>query len=360
MRHKGVRRSRRRSERSARVLTDRSGDTAVGPPPPVIPQLAISAARESAAHLAALFGDAATDAYRILWGARIGLDGLIVDRYGGVLVAQLHEGRFRGDEALAREVCTALLEATGAAAVYRKVFPRERSAALPILAATHNDPTPWIGSSVPSEIPIVEQGVRFLIRPYDGYATGLFLEQRSNRARIRAAAAGRRVLNLFAYTCGFGVVAALGGAAETTNVDVSKRCLEWGKRNFEANGVDSGGQRFFASDVFEFFARARRQHRRYDLAIIDPPTFARVKGAARPFVLKERLDALVSETLDLLDPGGELLLCTNQRDLGHAALERAVRRAAGGRRVSIAPHNPLPPDFADDPEFSKSVYARLE
>ncbi len=360
MRHKGVRHSHGRAERSAPPARDRRGAAPSAPPPPVEPSGAIAAACEAAARVGALLGDAATDAYRILWGARIGLDGLIVDRYGVVLVAQLHEGRFRSDEALARRVCASLLESTGAAAVYRKVFPRERSAALAALAAAHNDPTPWIGSSVPSEIPIVEQGVRFLIRPYDGYATGLFLEQRGNRARIRAAAAGRRVLNLFAYTCGFGVVAALGGATETTNVDVSKRCLEWGKRNFEANGVDCGGQRFFASDVFEFFGRARRQGRRYDLAIIDPPTFARVKGASRPFVLREQLDALVSQTLELLDPGGELLLCTNQRDLGHAALERAVRSAAGGRRVAIAPRTPLPPDFADDPEFSKSVFARCE
>jgi len=109
------------------------------------------------------------------------------------------------------------------------------------------------------EYAVLENGIRFLVRPHDGHSTGLFLEHRDNRKRVRRLAAGRNMLNAFAYTCGFSVAAALGGAAGTVSVDVSKKYLEWGKCNFAANELNLADHRFICSDIFDYYRRARRR-----------------------------------------------------------------------------------------------------
>src|SRR5436190_23538728 len=138
------------------------------------------------------------------------------------------------------------MSASNCTAVYRKVFPRDRNARRTELVPLHHDSTPWIGAPAAAEFAVMENRMRFLVRPFDGYSTGLFLEHRDNRSRIREMSVGKRVLNLSAYTCGFSVAAALGGGA-TTSVDVAVKFLEWGKRNFDENGVLLDGHTFICS-----------------------------------------------------------------------------------------------------------------
>ncbi len=311
---------------------------------------------------AALVGAGSTDALRLVHDAADGLPGFVLEQFGRVLIAQFHEGRLAHSESELRELCVEAMKRTNATAVYRKTFPRERSGALRQLEAQHSDARPWLGQAAAPEFAICENGLRFLVRPYDGYSVGLFLEHRDNRQRVRDAARGRRVLNGFAYTCGFSVAAAAGGASEVVSVDVSKKSLEWGKRNFAENVQSLDAHRFICDDVLAYYARAARQGRVFDLIILDPPTFARAKQSARAFSIRDQLDALVAGAVERLAPGGKLLLCTNHRATTPRRLHDAARSAAEsfGRRLSHVQYPELPIDFAGDADYAKSALVDIE
>ncbi len=309
---------------------------------------------------AALLRKGDLDAVRLFNGAADGVDGVVIEKLGPVLVMQLHEGRFAGSLDALRDAIEGSYRAYGATAVYLKKFVRDRSGADDDTVAEHRDPHPWIGDAAPDRIVIREGPLRFVVRPYDGFSVGLFLEQRDNRRRVRELAKGRRVLNTFAYTCGFSVAAASGGAASVSSVDLSVRYLEWGKENFAENSIPLDGHWFFRSDTFEFYERAARQNRRYDLIILDPPTFSKTRRPNRVFVLKDRLDDLVRGALSLLDPGGLLLLSCNDRQLTLKALEAAVHHAADPRRATMLERPRLPDDFAGDADYAKSLIARID
>jgi 23S rRNA (cytosine1962-C5)-methyltransferase len=295
-----------------------------------------------------------------------GLEGLVIERLGPVLIAQLHEGRLCAGVESLRPVCERLAAQLGASAVYRKTFPRDRSAALARLEAQLTDPAPWIGAAAPFEIVIDEDGLRLIVRPYDGYSTGLFLEHRDNRALVRRRADGRRVLNLFAYTCAFSVAALAGAAAEIVSVDLSRKFLDWGRRNVLANlpadqaALESRRAEFVCSDVFEYYRRAARQGRRFDLVILDPPTFSRQKRSRRVFSIERDLDRLVRGAVELLDRGGVLLLCCNHRATTPERLAAAARAAAGARLRRAVETPGLPADFRGDPDYAKSLWAWLD
>jgi len=306
-----------------------------------------------------LLEDDSLEAVRILNGAADGVPGLVMEKLGPVLMAQLHEQRLAMGEDAARAIAEQLCRRLGATAVYRKWFVRERGRLDRRIAAAHTNPEPWFGQRAADEYAVWEHGLQFLVRPYDGFAYGLFLDHRDNRKRVRELSAGRRVLNLFAYTCGFSVAAAVGGATQVASVDAHKRYLEWGKRNFEINGVALGPHRFFCSDIFDFYKRARRQGLRYDLIILDPPTFSRQRQPRRVFVLEEQLEALCTGAIELLERDGLLLLATNDRGLSRQRLEQAVQKAAGSRRCEIIERPGLPIDFAGDPDYSKTIIGRV-
>ncbi len=300
-----------------------------------------------------------TDALRLFHGPADGIDGLVIERLGPALVVQCLEGRLRLLESDVRAAVEGLHLRLGTDAAYRKVFVADRAAVPENIARELRDPQPWIGRPVEPEYAIREHGLRFLVRPYDGFSTGLFLEHRDSRRRVRELADGRRVLNLFSYTCGFSVAAAAGGATATASVDLSKKHLEWGKRNFAINGLALEGHRFYCCDVFEFFRRARRQRLRFDLAVLDPPTFSRTRRPARTFSVERQLPDLLGGVIDLLEPGGTLLLATNCRRLGLPAMEQAIAEAAGSRGIDHLENLPLPPDFAGDPDYARMLLVRL-
>jgi 23S rRNA (cytosine1962-C5)-methyltransferase len=311
---------------------------------------------------AALLADPTTNAHRIFNGSADGIAGLVVEKLGDVLIAQLHEQRLRLDVGTARDLCRWAATELGARAVYRKVFPRDRAAARARLEHLHADPTPWIGVPVEPEFAVLENGLRLLVRPYDGYSTGIFLEQRTNRRRLRDLAPGKRLLNAFAYTCGFTASAAAGGAAAAVSVDVSKKYLEWGRRNLVENGLSLTHHLFICSDVFNYYRRAQRQTRRFDLIVLDPPTFARLRRPARTFSLSTDLDRLVDGALDLLDPHGYVLLCSNHRETPAARLRTAITAAAArrGRSVKLIAGTELPEDFQRDPDYARSILVRVD
>ncbi|MBK8913466.1 MAG: class I SAM-dependent rRNA methyltransferase [Phycisphaerales bacterium] len=308
-----------------------------------------------------LLADGRTDAVRLFHGAADGIDGLVIEKLAEVLIVQMHEGRLAVSESALREGCESLRTRAAATAVYRKVYPRTRGGEDARLAALHREATPWIGTPAAAELIAREGAARFAIRPYDGFSTGLFLEQRDNRALVRDCARGLRVLNTFAYTCGFTVLAALGGAVETVSVDASRRYLSWGQRNFEINELSRDGHRFLTADVGDYLRRAVRRGERFDLVILDPPTFGRGPDG-EAFSFADHAPRLVADAIHVLAEGGRLLFATNHRGTPAAALRRMIEQAARstGRRPAGIDAPPLPPDFAGDEAYAATVTARID
>jgi 23S rRNA (cytosine1962-C5)-methyltransferase len=217
---------------------------------------------------------------------------------------------------------------------------------LPQQAAERGAPVLLRGDAGASlETVVGEAGVKYGLDFAGGYSAGLFTDQRANRARLRAWKP-QRLLNTFAYTCSFSVVAALGGA-ETVSVDLSRRSLTRGERNFERNGLDpKAGHQFIADDVLAMLPRLARRGEKFDVIILDPPTFSRNQAGAA-FQVQKDFDRLVTLALDVAAPGAKILLSVNHSAMRVADLEWAARTALklagrGGRFSSASPLADIP------------------
>jgi len=311
------------------------------------------------------------DCYRLLSGGVEDLPGLAAERYGSVVVLQLHEPK---DDLLIRlkSIAHWYRKALGVEAVYVKPFTKNRPGADEIAVDELHSPEPLVGRAVPPEIIVCERGLRFAIRPYDGFNVGLFLDHRDNRTHLRELSANKTVLNLFAYTCGFSVSAALGGAARTVSIDVSAKHLEWGRRNFRLNGVavpdaadplvatsaSDAIHEFHRAGAVEYLDRATRRGQRFDIVVVDPPTYAHGKRTKDRFSITRDLPVLLKKVVGLISDGGVLLLSTNHRKMSPSDLRRQVISAAHPRRVEILSTPALPPDFVMDPFHAKSIWVR--
>jgi 23S rRNA (cytosine1962-C5)-methyltransferase len=219
------------------------------------------------------------------------LPGIHVDLYAGVAVVR-DDGA--GARAFYRDLPARLAAAAAARGMpLQAVVVRDRETGTANVA--------W-GALPEGEREVRENGVKFGVDLVRGQKGGLFLDQRDNRALVRTLASGRRVLNLFGYTGGFSIYAAMGGAAETTTVDVAAPAIEAARRNFERNGLALESTHLHAEDAFDFLERASRAGTRYDLVISDPPSFApserALPQALRAYTRLHRLCAAVTE------PGG--------------------------------------------------------
>jgi len=186
--------------------------------------------------------------------------------------------------------------------------------------------TRLMGAAVPEPHVVVQDGSRYLVHLLKGQNHGLFLDMAEGRRWVREhvqARPGARVLNLFAYTCAFSVVALQAGAGQVLNVDMSQGAISVGQHNHRLNGVDSGA-RFLAHDVFSTWGKIGRAGP-YDLVVLDPPSHQ--KGS---FVAPKDYPRLVRRLPDLLAPGGHALLCLNAPELGPAFLHELVATHAPG------------------------------
>ena len=190
-----------------------------------------------------------------------------------------------------------------------------------------------------SEILVGEGQLRFIVNLEDRIDTGLFLDHRAVRAYAAERCTRGRMLNLFAYTCSVSVAAAVGGA-HTTSVDLSNTYLDWGRRNFQANGIDPSKHRFFRDDATRWIARDRG---RYDWIFINPPTFSRSKMSKGAFNIHKDHKALIENALRVLDPGGELLFTTHARAF---ELDPSI---ASRFEVQDSTRRLVPPDFTRYP-----------
>lgn len=276
---------------------------------------------------------ARTDALRVVDDAGDGFDDLIIEDYAGRWLAQTRAPGFPNW----------LGEVAGPRALYWKHLGEEKDA--PVFVNGTEQAGPFM---------IEENGMRFEIDFSAGYSPGIFLDQRDNRERIRRGSPGLRVLNCFAYTCAFGVAAALGGA-KTVNVDLSKNYLAWGKRNFESNQLAVSDHEFIFGEVFDWLKRFKKKGRLFDLVVLDPPTFSRSQEGS--FRVEKDFGALVSAAVDVLAPRGTVFCSTNQRSLTLARfreLVAAALRPAGAWKFE-APR--MPSDFTGAP-YLKSIWLR--
>jgi 23S rRNA (cytosine1962-C5)-methyltransferase len=180
-------------------------------------------------------------------------------------------------------------------------------------------------ATLPMETEVEEAKVRFGLDFAGGYSAGLFIDQRENRARLREYCP-RRLLNTFAYTCSFSVVAALVGV-ETLNVDLSRRSLVRGEENFRRNGLDpKAGHKFIADDVLAVLPRLVRRGEKFDAIILDPPTFSRNQSGAA-FQVQRDFDQLIMLALEVAAPSAKILLSVNHAEMRVADLERSARGA---------------------------------
>lgn len=198
-------------------------------------------------------------------------------------------------------------------------------------------------STLPLLTVVREHGVRYGLDFGAGYSAGLFIDQRANRSFVRRAAP-RRLLNTFAYTCSFSVVAALAGA-ETVSVDLSKKSLDRGRENFALNGLDAAAHHFYADDVLDVLPRLARKSEKFDVIILDPPTFSR-GNKGRRFQVEQDLESLLLAALELAAPRARILLSTNCTRLNRRALESIARFAFKATRQAADFHaEPALPDI---------------
>ena len=190
---------------------------------------------------------------------------------------------------------------------------------------------------------VTERGLRYEIDFSGGYAVGLFVDQRENRSFVRKTAP-ERVLNCFAYTCSFSVTAAVVGA-RTVSVDLSQKSLERGRQNFALNNLPATGHQFIADDVFEVLRRLGRKSEKFDLIVLDPPTFSR-SHRGKTFKVQSNFEALLGDALEVAARNARILLSTNCATLNERALEVMARFCLkASRRAGTFHSESRPRDF---------------
>ena len=281
-----------------------------------------------------------TSCYRLVHGEGDGLPGLIIDYYDGVCVLQAHSvGMFRAKN----QICEALRKIYGDSlkAVYDK-----SSGTAPFKAGLELvDGYLWQAPGFEAgEQVVLENGHKFLVNWTEGQKTGFFLDQRENRALVERYARGRNVLNLFCYTGGFSVYALGGGALHVDSVDSSAKAMAMVDRNIALNGFTSSQHTSFCADAIEHLAAV--EDGKYDLIIVDPPAFAKHRGA-----LKNALRAyqrLNARAIEKVAPGGFVFTfsCSQVVDKEDFALAVFSAAASTGRRVRILDRLNQPADHA--------------
>ena len=191
----------------------------------------------------------------------------------------------------------------------------------------------------------MERGLRYGIDFAAGYSVGLFLDQRENRRFVRELAP-KSLLNCFAYTCSFSVAGAVAGA-RTVSIDLSKKSLARGKENFVLNSVSTKDHRFLVDDVMEALPRLVRRGEKFDVVVLDPPTFSR-SHSGKAFHVERDLEKLLVLALETAEQGGRILLSTNCSDLDARALEQMARYGLklsrrGGQFHQEGPSPDFPP-----------------
>ncbi len=284
--------------------------------------------------------------YRLAFGESDLLPGLVVDRYGDVLVAQIGTA---GMEAMKEEILAALVKVLDPVGVLWKNDSPIRD-----LEGLERYVNVAFGE-VPDFVEVPEGGVNFRVPLAGGQKTGWYYDQSANRAVLMPHVKGARVLDVFSYLGGFGLQAARAGAAEVTCIDSSAPALESAAATATANGLEA---EFLQGDAFDMLDALVADRRRFDIVIVDPPAFIkRKKDHPKGLAAYRRLNQLA---MQLLDRDGLLLSCSCSYHLAPGELTDGVQRAARhlGRLAQLIAIGSQSPDHPVHPAIEETRYLR--
>jgi 23S rRNA (cytosine1962-C5)-methyltransferase len=301
---------------------------------------------------------AGQDGMRLIHGESDGLPGVIADRYGDTICLQLTAA---GPDKWRKAIVGALAKVPGIARIYERSDSdvRKLEGLEPV--------TGWVHGEAPDgALSIDENGVRLGVDVVGGHKTGFYLDQRDNRLLTRALAAGRSVLNCFCYTGGFSLQALAGGAASVLSIDSSGPALAGARANLALNPqLDASRAEWLEADVFDALRMFRKEGRKFDLIVLDPPKFApsaaHAERAARAYKDINLLG------FRLLNPGGYLLTYSCSGGIGLELFQKIVAGAAvdAGRdarilqRLSAGPDHPVALHFPEG-EYLKGLLVQAD
>lgn len=266
-----------------------------------------------------------TTGYRLVHGENDGLPGLVIDRYAQTLVVKLYTTAWLPHLTHVLAGLTAVMPA-------RRVMLRLSRFAQRYPEYSYGLENGQLLAGEPLKEPVIfqENGLYFEVDVMHGQKTGFFLDQRENRARVETLAAGKRVLNVFAYTGGFSLYAARGGANRVISIDLSQPALATAMRNFKHNrnntAVAACDHEVLVGDAFQVLRQLREMRRVFDVVVIDPPSFAKRQGEVeRALTAYGRLARL---GLGVLKPGGVLVMASCSSQVAAGQFFQTIHQAA--------------------------------
>ena len=294
----------------------------------------------------AYYQDDLTTAFRLFNQEGDGFGGLTVDLYGDYAV-------FSWYNSYVYQIRQIISEA------FRQVFPEVLGAYEKIrFKGLDYESAHVYGQEAPDFFTVLENGVLYQVFMNDGLMTGIFLDQHEVRGSlVDGLAMGKSLLNMFSYTAAFSVAAAMGGASQTTSVDLAKRSRELSQAHFQANGLSTDAHRFIVMDVFEYFKYAKRKGLTYDVIVLDPPSFARNKK--QTFSVAKDYHKLISQSLEILNPGGIIIASTNAANVSPQKFTEQIDKGFAGRSYQILNKYGLPADFAYNKKDESSNYLKV-
>ena len=302
--------------------------------------------RQAKEKRSAYYQDDLTTAFRLFNQEGDGFGGLTVDLYGDYAV-------FSWYNSYVYQIRKVISEA------FRQVFPEVLGVYEKIrFKGLDYESAHIYGQEAPEFFTVLENGVLYQVFMNDGLMTGIFLDQHEVRGSlVDGLAMGKSLLNMFSYTAAFSVAAAMGGASETTSVDLAKRSRELSEAHFQANGLSTDNHRFIVMDVFEYFKYAKRKGLTYDVIVLDPPSFARNKK--QTFSVAKDYHKLISQSLEILNPGGIIIASTNAANVSRQKFTEQIDKGFAGRRYQVLNQYGLPADFAYNKKDESSNYLKV-
>lgn len=302
--------------------------------------------RQAKEKRSAYYQDDLTTAFRLFNQEGDGFGGLTVDLYGDYAA-------FSWYNSYVYQIRKVISEA------FRQVFPEVLGAYEKIRFKVLDYESAHVyGQEAPDFFTVLENGVLYQVFMNDGLMTGIFLDQHEVRGSlVDGLAMGKSLLNMFSYTAAFSVAAAMGGASQTTSVDLAKRSRELSQAHFQANGISTDDHRFIVMDVFEYFKYAKRKGLTYDVIVLDPPSFARNKK--QTFSVAKDYHKLISQSLEILNPGGIIIASTNAANVSRQKFTEQIDKGFAGRSYQILNKYGLPADFAYNKKDESSNYLKV-
>ena len=284
-----------------------------------------------------------TNAIRLVNGKGDGLPGLVIEQYNRHFVIHFYnpEAKRYLDEA-ANYIKT---EFNPAFLIIKDRLSSERT-------SLDNPKMRIVIEKEKPQTVVVENGLKFRVDLNDTVNSGLFLDTRHIRKRIGSEARGKSVLNCFAYTCSFGVYARCFGANRVINVDISRKNLEKGMKNYELNGLSFEPGNFNRRDCIEYLKKAGKKNNSFDMIILDPPSFSRTGG--KVFSVEKHLSCLIEMASNILSPSGLLFVSTNWSAMSTNQLKTLVLKKASGLKKNVLSTEV----FSQDIDFSGSGFMK--